>query len=98
MKKIICPNCGAEYLPVEIFIPQSFFGNIKTVERDENGKITEFLGDNMDVNESYRCDYCSKKFSIETSIDFKTSVNSPSIDSTYSTKLNTKTNLFLDEE
>lgn len=97
MKKIICPNCGAEYLPVEIFIPQSFFGNIKDVERDEHGKIIEFIGDDMDIKESYKCDYCSKKFTIDTNVEFNVESSSASIDSTYTTKINTKPSLFMDE-
>lgn len=97
MKKIVCPNCGAEYLPVEIFIPQSFFGNIKDIERDEGGKIVEFIGDNMDTKEQYRCDYCSKKFNIDANVDFIVESSSTSIDSTYTTKLNTKPSLFMDE-
>jgi uncharacterized OB-fold protein len=25
-EKIVCPKCGREYLPVEIYYPNSFFG------------------------------------------------------------------------
>ena len=41
-KKIItieCPYCGAEYLPAEIIVPNSFFGKPTNIERDFNHKI-----------------------------------------------------------
>ena len=31
---IICPNCGAEYLPAEIFLPDSFLGKHKTINKN----------------------------------------------------------------
>ena len=30
---IICPNCGAEYLPAEIFLPDSFLGRPGVVDK-----------------------------------------------------------------
>ena len=41
---ITCPNCGAEYLPAEVYIPDSFLGKPKTVDKDSSGKIIYFSG------------------------------------------------------
>lgn len=88
MKKIICPVCGAEYTFQEIFIPSNFMGNITNVNRDNNGKIIDYIGKDMDLKESYRCDYCDCKFNITASIDFI--CKSPVVDfkKEHKTKLN----------
>ena len=36
---IKCPVCGREYLPVEIFVPNAFFGEPDVVKRDTEGNI-----------------------------------------------------------
>lgn len=75
MKKrntIKCPNCGARYLPGEIYLPNSFLGKPTKVYRDENGNILGNDGTDMDLNESYVCDYCGKRFFVEASVIFKT--------------------------
>ena len=69
---IICPKCGREYLPAEIFIPDNFFGHPEDIDRSEDGKIEAFDGTSMDLNEEYVCDNCGTTFSIETTIKFKT--------------------------
>lgn len=68
MNKIVCPHCGAEYTPQEIFILDKF--KILSVPKDENGKILEHIDYND--SESYKCDYCDKTFGIAMNIIFET--------------------------
>lgn len=72
MNTIKCPYCGARYLPGEIYLPKTFLGEPTKVYRDEKGNILGFDGTDMNLNESYTCDYCGKKFFVETSVLFKT--------------------------
>ena len=88
MKKIICPVCRAEYTVSEIFIPKYFFGTVDNVEKDANGKIIDYTGKDMDLNESYRCDYCNSKFDVYANINFKTDSKKNDFSKKYSTKLN----------
>lgn len=97
MIKIVCPSCGAEYLPQEIYIPNSFFGDIKHLEKDENGKITDFIGEPMDFKESYKCDFCSRKFYIMADVKFDTESNYNTFETTYVTKIS-KPSLFMKED
>ena len=69
MNKLVCPNCGAEYAPQEIFLFNTF--NVSKIVKDENGKILDSLI--FDDNESYRCDYCNKTFYAKMNIDFEVS-------------------------
>jgi hypothetical protein len=88
MKKIICPVCKAEYTVQEIFIPKYFFGTIDNVEKDISGKIIDYTGKDMDLNETYRCDYCNSKFNIYANISFKCESKVNDFSKKYSTKLN----------
>ena len=76
MKKPIikCPNCGAEYLPAEIFLPMDFFGRPQNVIKGVNGNILGYDGDDMDLKEQYECDYCGKTFTVSASVAFKAEV------------------------
>ena len=88
MKKIICPNCGAEYLLEEIFIPQYFFGNPQYIEKDSSGKILNSIGEDMDLTEEYKCDYCNKYFIIDADISLKCRLkDAPNFSETYETKI-----------
>ena len=93
MLKIVCPNCGAEYLPAEIFYPNEFFGKPATIEKTSAGKIQFFTGTTLNTQETYTCDYCKRKMRIKADIDFKAYVQQ--IDN-HVTKF-TKSNLFLEE-
>ena len=88
MKKIVCPVCKAEYTVQEIFIPKNFFGTIDNVEKDSEGKILDYTGADMDLKESYRCDYCNAKFNVIANIDFKCKSKMNDFEKQYSTKLN----------
>ena len=68
---IICPNCGREYLPAEIYYPKHFFGNPQDIERLNNGRIEHFDGKSMDLEETYQCDACDCKFKVTAKVSFK---------------------------
>ena len=71
MKNIIkCPKCNQEYLPGEIFIPNSFLGQPRDVYR-EDGKIVNYRGVNQSLTETYTCDNCGHTFDIEAQITYK---------------------------
>ncbi len=72
--KIICPHCGAEYLPAEIFYPNHFLGKPKHITKDAFGKLKFYVG-NMDLNETYICDYCNTRLHVAAKVSF--SVNGP---------------------
>lgn len=67
---IKCPECGAEYLPAEIFYPKDFFGNPSSISKDRLGKIQFFAGKNMNLQETYICDYCKRKMTVTADIQF----------------------------
>lgn len=69
---IICPHCGYEYLPAEIFIPKYFFGHPEDIERTQDGKIDIYEGSSMCLSEEYKCDNCNTTFNITADIKFKT--------------------------
>ena len=73
MKNLLieCPTCGKEYLPIEIFIPNNFFGREVHIIRDEDDNLVYF-DDLMDLNESFVCDRCLTKFDIHADIFFTT--------------------------
>lgn len=95
MIKIICPECGAEYLPAEIFYPKEFFGNPHSITKDRSGKIQFFSGINMNLSETYICDYCKTKLNVTTNIDFF--VKSPQVKQSHVTKFK-RSNLQLTEK
>lgn len=96
---IKCPNCGREYLPAEIYIPNYFFGKPTHIERDANtGKIINFYGTDMDLNETYQCDRCNVPFKITARLQFQTvEQDKYNFDKDYSTKIR-KQQIFLSEE
>lgn len=96
-QKIKCPHCGAEYLPAEIYLPTSLLGRPKDIQKDANGRILNYFGTNMDLLESYRCDYCDRKFRVEATIKFTTDSKTKDFNNSYKTTL-TKPSLFLDED
>ena len=73
-KTITCPNCGAEYLPVEIFLRDSLLGYPTKIEKDENLKILTTQGKQPDLEETYICDKCDKTLKIKAKLDFETSI------------------------
>lgn len=68
--KIVCPTCGEELLPSEVYIPEDFFGRPTEVIRDAAGKIEFFLGKGMNLEEEYICDGCGAKMRIKANLSF----------------------------
>lgn len=75
---IICPNCGREYLPVEIFLPSAFFGEPDVIKRDTEGKIIDCIGKRPDLKEKYVCDTCNRPFKIKATLSFETTADEES--------------------
>lgn len=94
MNKVICPHCGAEYLPAEIFVPSAFFGKPRNIDKDSTGRILGYNGTREDLKENFKCDFCDRKFSVVANVDYKTSIRSVG---DYSTKIN-KVSLFMKED
>ena len=89
LEVIICPYCGREYLPSEIYIPNSFIGNVKSIIRTNAGKIDTFFGNSMDLKEEYTCDKCDGKFDVTARVSFFTK-KKESFNEEFSSKLNKK--------
>ena len=70
--KIKCPHCNAEYLPEEIFYPDSVFNNNVKAVRDEEYKLIVVEGDSFNLEEEFECEYCGCKFKVTGKVDFKT--------------------------
>ena len=86
---ITCPNCGREYLPAEIYIPNSFFGKPEYIKLKDN-KIDKLFGTSMDLKEHYCCDSCGKSFNITAKISFNTEIDDKhDFEEEYETKLKT---------
>ena len=94
---IRCPHCGAEYLPAEIFYPNAFLGRPKNIEKDLSGKILNYMGLNMKPTETYECDFCNRKFTVNANVKFFADSKSKDFKSTYKTKIQ-KPNLFMKED
>ncbi len=72
---IICPHCGREYLPAEIYIPNQFFGTPEDIDRDAAGRIEVYDGEPMNLLEEYTCDGCGKTFEVSAQVQFKTVIS-----------------------
>lgn len=68
---ISCPSCGREYLPSEIYLPNSFLGKAKNVMRMTDGTIEAFFGEDMNLKEKYICDKCNTPFIVNAKVSFK---------------------------
>ena len=62
---ITCPHCGMEYLPEEIFYRQDMYGNLSHIAKDVDGKILRYDGVSAPMLETYTCDKCNTKFSVQ---------------------------------
>lgn len=73
MEYITCPFCGCEYHIAEIFLPNDVIKNIKYIERNNEGKITNIVPSDDCTKTQYICDKCNKLFeaSLEN-MEFKT--------------------------
>lgn len=94
---IECPKCGREYLPAEIFVPNAFFGRPRDIVRDVYGRILDYEGTSVDLQETYTCDKCNTNFVVRAKIGFTTEVTKlDNFDEEYVTPIH-KNTLFLDE-
>ena len=97
-KTIVCPKCGTHYLPAEVFIPDEFFGHPQRIERGDDGKILDFVGNTLDLEESFTCENCNTIFYVNTEIKFITHLeDTTDFDCSHATPLHYKVSLFSDD-
>ena len=81
---IKCPHCGAEYLPGEIYMPNSIIGQPDEIVKDSLGKIIyeDYSTPEREPNliESFTCEYCNKPFVIEATVSYKAKEEVPEKD------------------
>ena len=96
-KTIICPKCGREYLPAEIFYPKYFFGKVKDIVKDCNGQIISYEGESLNLSENYICDKCGTNMKVTAHISFDASIDEAfDFNNDYVTKKKESFNLFED--
>jgi DNA-directed RNA polymerase subunit RPC12/RpoP len=94
---IYCPECGMEYLPAEIYLPNELLGKPYHIIKDFKGSILDFTGNSMNMKESYICDKCGSKFRVTARVNFKSEIiDKESFDKEYITKIPSKIRLFED--
>ena len=78
---IKCPHSGAEYLPGEIYMPNSIIGQPDEVVKDSLGKIIYEDYSSVDrepsLTESFTCEYCDKPFIVEATVSYKAKEEAP---------------------
>lgn len=67
---IVCPACGREYMPAEIFIPKYLLDEPTKIIRDATGKILDFDGIKANLSDTYICE-CGKQFDVTAKISFE---------------------------
>lgn len=81
---ITCPHCKAEYLPGEIYMPNSIIGQPDEVVKDSFGRILYEDYDTPehepDMVEHFTCEYCDRPFIIEAVVTYKTKEEAPEAD------------------
>ena len=93
-KVIKCPHCGYEYLPAEIYMPNAFLGKPKDINKEHmTGKILDYMGNSMNLVETYICDNCDTEFKVIANVNFNTQKLN---DAKYTTRYK-KERLFLKE-
>ena len=73
--KIICPKCGCEYLPAEIYHAHDLLGRPQEIVRDKNRKIDFFTGTSMNLEEEFECIECETMFTVTAEITFASAYN-----------------------
>ena len=80
---IKCPNCGAQYLPGEIYVPGELIGQPDDIVKDSLGKILyeDYRPGQMpEMTEHFTCEFCNKPFVIEATVTYKTMAEAPEAD------------------
>ncbi len=72
---IVCPICGQEYKPAEIYIPNEFFGKPKEIIKNTSGKVDFLIGSDMNLDEYYICDNCFTPLKIHANLTFNVVAN-----------------------
>lgn len=72
---IVCPICGQQYHPAEIFLPNYFLGKPTDIVKNTSGKIDFHFGQDMDPDETYICDNCGAHLKIHANISFNVAVD-----------------------
>lgn len=81
---IICPYCGYEYAPAEIFMPGDLIGHPNKVLRDPLGHIIYVDYDEDDdkplIKTAYTCDHCNRDFVVNVNISYTTEPQEEELD------------------
>lgn len=94
-KVIRCPQCNYEYLPAEIYMPNSLLGKPRNISKEHmTGRILEYMGNSMNPVETYICDNCNTEFKVIANINFNTQKMN---EATYKTHFK-KEKIFLKED
>ena len=70
---VVCPHCGAEYLPCELLVEDGLLGDAHGIVKDSSGHIIRYSGNATSIHDSYICDFCNKPFSIDGELSLSTS-------------------------
>ena len=54
--KITCPHCGAEYCVSEIFYPDDLTGKVRSVIKDDTGKIMFLDEEEPELEQTFCCE------------------------------------------
>ena len=81
---IRCPHCGAEYYAEEIFVGDEFLGT-RFATKSSKGKIEHTVGNKPELESSYVCDFCNKKFIVKAHPGY--TVEKDDFDEEYSIKI-----------
>ena len=85
---IVCPVCGREYLPEEVFMGEDFISkDIRAIVKDEDGKILNFEGTSISSPATvYQCDGCGNTFRITAKVDYKMDIVQDDFSEEYTSK------------
>ena len=96
---IKCPICGTQYLPSEVFIPNSVFGKQYDITKTDSGEIKFYLGDDPDLEEEFTCESCLTKLKITMKMSFDIEAfEEENFDEEYVTEIDKPKKIKLDEE
>ena len=72
--RIVCPFCGATYLPAEVFSPGELEGKPDSIVKDALGTIlySDYVeGEEACPEEEYVCDVCGRRLRIKPRMTFE---------------------------
>ena len=94
-----CPVCNQEYMPSEIFYPDSVFGKQYDITKDNEGNIKFYLGDDPEYDEEFVCESCGSELNVHLKMSFDVELDeNKDIEEVYETKINKPKKLKLKEE